>query len=98
MPKKKEKSRYEKEVRRRDIEKPHGVWLRNDIWVNLKTYAAQHETTVKYVLNSLLYDFLLKSDLERKTGMACPYEETTWDPDRGTLRKDERDSYIKEDE
>jgi hypothetical protein len=97
-PKREPQTRYKKETLRRDIEKPHSVWVRNDIWVNLKFVAKSKRISMKQIINEALYDYLLRSGVEQKTGMTSPYKETTYDPERGTLRKDEASSYIKEDD
>jgi hypothetical protein len=84
------------ESMRKSIETNHGLWVRNDIWANLKHHALKNGTTMKSIVNKALYDYLIREKIEIKTGMVCPYEETILDTRRGTLRKDEADSYIKE--
>lgn len=82
---------------RRDIESNHGLWVRNDVWYNLKSHSLKTGITIKQLVNEALYDFLIREKIELKTGINSPYDDTTYDPERGTLRKDEADSYIKED-
>lgn len=96
--KKEKKPKYKKEQLRKELERNHGVWVRNDIWVALKKYAkANAPLSMKQIINEALYDYLIRHNLEAKTGMISPYKETTFDLERGTLRKDEADTYIKED-
>jgi hypothetical protein len=78
-------------------ESAHGVWIRDDLWIRLQRMKSETNKSLKEMLNEALFDYLLREELENKTGLSTKYVDTLYDPERGTLRKDEADSYIKED-
>lgn len=79
------------------LESPHTVWIRTDLWLKLKEHKMLTGQKLGFLLNKALYNFLVRDELEKRTGIKTEYEESVYDPDRGTMRTDEADKYIKEE-
>jgi hypothetical protein len=93
---KQQQKRVEAKRRAAGIEGPHTVWIRTDLWLKLKERKMLTGQKLGHLLNKALYNFLIRDELEKRTGIKTEYEESIYDPSKGTMRTDEADKYIKE--
>lgn len=87
-PKKKYYSK--KKERRTRAETDHiSFWIRKDINRALGEFSKKTGTPKQRVINELLFNFLLKEKLEKRTGLPSSYTETEFVAGKGTVREGE---------
>jgi hypothetical protein len=81
-------------ARREGLERPHTIWIRDDLWVAIKRHKlalkkegkSEKEYSIKNILETAVYEYLLRKDVEKRTGMEVPFDESIYDKDSDLTR------------
>ena len=71
-------------ARKDGYEAPHTIWIREDLWAKLKTAKREQGVSLKYLVNEALYELLMRDTVEKQTGVATPFKESDYYPQRKT--------------
>lgn len=77
----------------REYSKPHTLWIRDDLWSALKMRAAKEgkrvkgKITHKEQVEEALFNYLLRDEIEERTGKPTTFKETKFDPTENMTKR-----------